>query len=90
MESQALGLPVVAFDIAGCNDMIENGVNGFVVKNLDEFAEKVTFFLQGNQLPPGAANHLRSQINPKKIYAELLSFFETTIADHARKNGGGK
>ena len=90
LESQALGLPVVAFDIAGCNDMIENGVNGFVVKNLDEFAEKVTFFLQGNKLPPGAATYLRNKINPKKIYAELLGLFEATVADRKRQTGGGK
>ncbi|MGH7953676.1 MAG: glycosyltransferase family 4 protein, partial [Limisphaerales bacterium] len=38
LESQAIGLPAVTYDIPGCNDMIDNGVNGFVVKNLDDFA----------------------------------------------------
>jgi glycosyltransferase involved in cell wall biosynthesis len=76
LESQALGLPVVAFDIAGCNDMIDNGVNGFVVQNLDEFAGKVIFFLQGNRLPPGADTHLRRKIDRQKIYADLVAFFK--------------
>jgi glycosyltransferase involved in cell wall biosynthesis len=75
-ESQAFGLPVIAYDIAGCNDMIENGVNGFVVRNLDEFAAKVEFFLSGNHLPDGAATYLRQKIDTKKIYAELVSLFE--------------
>jgi glycosyltransferase involved in cell wall biosynthesis len=84
LESQALGLPVVAFDIAGCNDMIDNGVNGFVVQNLDEFAEKMTFFLQGNKLPPGAATHLRQKIDRQKIYAELVSLFQTCAQKRVR------
>lgn len=75
LESQALGLPVVAFDIAGCNDMIDNGVNGFVAPDLDEFAAKVKFFIEGNRLPPGAATHLRQKIDTRKIYAELVSLF---------------
>lgn len=77
LESQALGLPVIAFDIAGCNDMIDSGVNGFVVQNLDEFAEKTDFFLQGNRLPPGADTYLRKKIDRRKIYADLVSLFET-------------
>jgi glycosyltransferase involved in cell wall biosynthesis len=84
LESQALGLPVVAFDIAGCNDMIDNGVNGFVVPDLDKFAEKVTWFIQGNQLPPGAATYLRQKIDRQKIYAELLALFESCAADRKR------
>jgi glycosyltransferase involved in cell wall biosynthesis len=86
LESQALGLPVVAFDIAGCNDMIDNGVNGFVVQNLGEFAAKVIFFLQGNRLPPGAGTYLRTKINRQKIYAELLALFEDVAAGRPRKN----
>jgi glycosyltransferase involved in cell wall biosynthesis len=85
LESQALGLPVVAFDIAGCNDMIENGVNGFVVQNLDAFADKVEFFLQGNKLPPGADTYLRKKIDRRKIYAELLALFEAVAAERPRK-----
>ena len=89
LESQALGLPVVAFDIAGCNDMIDNGVNGFVVQNLDEFAGKVEFFVQGNQLPPGAETHLRRKIDRKKIYTDLVAFFErcakTPVVQRARR-----
>jgi glycosyltransferase involved in cell wall biosynthesis len=90
LESQALGLPVIAFDIAGCNDMIDNGINGFVVQNLDEFAEKVVFFLQGNKLPPEAPNYLRKKIDPQKIYADLLALFEACVADRAHNNLGSR
>jgi len=84
LESQALGLPVVAFDIAGCNDMIANGVNGFVVQNLDEFAEKIIFFLQGNKLPAEAADYLRKKIDREKIFMELVSLFEACAKERVR------
>jgi glycosyltransferase involved in cell wall biosynthesis len=83
-ESQALGLPAISYDIAGCNDMIENGVNGFVVKNFDEFAEKVDFFIRGNKLPPEAATHLRKKIDRHNIYAQLQTLFETCAKERAR------
>jgi glycosyltransferase involved in cell wall biosynthesis len=81
LESQALGLPVVAYDIAGCNDMIDNGINGFVVKNLDEFADQVRFFIGGGKLPPESATHLRSKIDRRKIYADLVALFEACAKD---------
>ncbi len=89
LEAQAMGLPVVAFDIAGCNDMIDNGVNGFVVKDLDEFAAKVVWFLNGNKLPPEAATHLRTKIDRRKIYADLLALFEACAKERPRREGGG-
>jgi len=88
LESQALGLPVVAFDIAGCNDMIDNGINGFVVPNLDQFAKKVIYFVQGNRLPPEAATHLRKKIDRQKIYAELVAFFEKCSRTKDRRRTG--
>ena len=82
-------MPVVAFDIAGCNDMIDNGINGFVVQNLDEFAEKVIFFLRGDKLPPEAATHLRKKIDRQKIYAELVALFEKCSREIGEKNRAG-
>jgi len=85
LESQALGLPGVTFDIPGCNDMIDNGLNGFIVKDIKEFAERIVFFVQGNKLPPEAATHLRKKIDRQTIYAELRALFEATAADQPRK-----
>lgn len=84
LEAQALGLPVVAYDIPGCSDMIDNGINGFVVKDLDALAEKVVFFLDGNKLPPEAATHLRAKIDRRRIYADLVAFFETCAGERRR------
>lgn len=87
LEAQALSLPVVAFNIAGCNDMIDNGINGFVVQNLGEFAEKVKFFIQGNRLPPEAAGHLRRKVDRQKIFAELIDLFQKAAETRADASG---
>jgi glycosyltransferase involved in cell wall biosynthesis len=76
LEAQALGLPVVAYDIPGCNDMIENGVNGFVVRNLDAFVDRIGFFLCGNRLPPEASTYLRTKIDRRRIYSDKLALFK--------------
>ncbi|HNQ72486.1 MAG TPA: glycosyltransferase [Verrucomicrobiota bacterium] len=76
LESQALHLPVVAFDIPGCSDMIENGTNGYVVSSLDQFVERVRSFAEGHRLPPEAATYLRQKINRERIYADLVAFFD--------------
>jgi glycosyltransferase involved in cell wall biosynthesis len=70
--------------------MIDNGINGFVVQNLDEFAEKVVFFLQGNKLPPGAATHLRKKIDRQAIYADLLALFEACAARRSPNHQGSR
>jgi glycosyltransferase involved in cell wall biosynthesis len=83
LEAQALGLPVVAYDIPGCSDMIDNGINGFVAKSFPGFVEKVGFFLGGNKLPPESATHLRRKIDRRKIYADLVALFEACARERS-------
>lgn len=84
LESQALGLPAVAFDIPGCSDMIENGINGYTVRTLEEFGARVRGFVRGEQLPPGGATHLRRKIDRDRIYADLTALFGATAGKPRR------
>jgi glycosyltransferase involved in cell wall biosynthesis len=84
LESQALGLPVIAYNIPGCTDMIENGLNGFIVHSADEFADRIRFFIGGNKLPPDGAGRLRARIDPRKIYQELMALFESCARERSR------
>ncbi len=45
MESQAVGIPAVAFDAGGARDRIENGQTGYVVPDEDAFASLAVRFL---------------------------------------------
>lgn len=52
-EAMAAGLPVIAYDcVAGPSDMIDNGINGFLVPlfNQEMFAEKLSLLMNDQQL----------------------------------------
>ena len=36
MEAMAIGRPVIATNVPGCNNLIQNGVNGFLVESKNE------------------------------------------------------
>ena len=41
MEAFAAGLPAIALKCRGMNDLIENGINGYIVENESEFISKI-------------------------------------------------
>ena len=41
LEALASGTPVIAFNSAGPSEFIENGSNGFLVKDVGEMAQKI-------------------------------------------------
>lgn len=51
VEAISCGLPCVTFDVGGCNEIIENGYNGLVVKagDYDAFAEETIQLLNDHQ-----------------------------------------
>lgn len=50
-EAMAAGLPVIGFDYcSGVNELIENNKNGFLVKNIDEFSEKLALLINDEKL----------------------------------------
>ncbi|WP_424355699.1 glycosyltransferase family 4 protein [Methanobacterium sp. MBAC-LM] len=52
LEAMASGLPVVATEVCGINEIIEDGKNGFLVKpqNSKEIAEKILLLLNNHNL----------------------------------------
>ena len=48
LETCAAGRPVIACNINGCKEVIDNGVNGFVcnVRDIDDLIRKVEIFIQ--------------------------------------------
>ena len=76
LEAQSFGLPVISYNISGCNDIIENNKNGFLVDNLEEFKEKILFFIKGNKLEIDIARFIKSKFNKDKIYKNLINIFK--------------
>lgn len=83
LESQAVGLPVIAFDIPGPNDIIRNGKTGILVKTKDEggFLKAIKDFVSSQHLfaKKDIIGHIDRKFNPEKIYSDLTKLFENTI-----------
>jgi GalNAc-alpha-(1->4)-GalNAc-alpha-(1->3)-diNAcBac-PP-undecaprenol alpha-1,4-N-acetyl-D-galactosaminyltransferase len=86
-EAQSAGLPVIAFDcIAGPSELIQDGVNGYLVPLFDEYAfEKRLLNLieqPDSRLQLGQAARISVQaFSVPAITERFLAFFEDTIRD---------
>lgn len=88
LEAQAAGLPIVSFDCkCGPKDILENGVDGFLVKegDVDALAEKLMLLMRNEALRKrmGAAAFARSE----RYTEEHIMQKWTDLFDKALRNG---
>ena len=78
LEAQAMGVPVVAFDIPGPSDIIENGETGYLAGSEKEFFEKVKDIVEGKIIfnEDEVITNIEKKFNPEKIYSEMLDMFQ--------------
>ena len=88
MEALAAGLPVVAVDGSGTRDIVDNGEQGFLVRNdADELAASVNRLLESPEMM--RKFHLRA-IEKVKVFdikicaRQLLSVYEQAILDKSK------
>lgn len=81
LEAQALGIPVIAFDIPGPNDIIINNKTGYLVKNRYEFYSKIIDVIEGKVTFDKRIiiNNIKTKFAPDVIYKKLLSMLLTNV-----------
>lgn len=81
LEAQAAGVPVVAFDIPGPNDIIENGKTGFLVKTKEDFFEKIGDIIENRTIfdKNEIIQNIENKFDPEKIYSELIKMFRECL-----------
>ena len=85
LEAQAVGLPIVSFDCkCGPKDVIEDGVDGFLVKegNIEELAQKLLVLMQDanlrNQMGSAAYAH-SERYSEERIMMQWIELFDEVV-----------
>ena len=81
LETQSMGVPVVAFDIPGPNDIIGNEKTGFLASSKDDFFEKMKIVARGEVSfeRDVIIQNVEKKFNPEKIYSELAKMFQDSL-----------
>jgi glycosyltransferase involved in cell wall biosynthesis len=87
-EAMALELPVVATDVGGVREIVENGITGFIVPphNPEAFVCATRSLLQNRQLRDQmcqrARRHVVEQFTPELCASAHLRAYNTALAHH--------
>ncbi|MDP9956818.1 glycosyltransferase involved in cell wall biosynthesis [Epilithonimonas hungarica] len=85
LQAGALGLPSIATDISGCNEIIRDGINGYIVpsKNHKDLQDKMQKLLQDPQLRQQMAERSRGLIiqnyEREFLWNEILKEYNTLL-----------
>lgn len=85
LEACAVGLPVIATDINGCNEIIQNGVNGILIepKSSEAIYKALLNLLENKELRLKLGEQARTEVVKKfrreKIWAALKDEYDTFL-----------
>jgi glycosyltransferase involved in cell wall biosynthesis len=80
-EPLAAGKPIVAFDVPGCRETVDDGVNGFLVRSFDlhGFAEKIILLLKDEKLRSEMGAKARRKAEAKFDFNKNLDELEMLL-----------
>jgi glycosyltransferase involved in cell wall biosynthesis len=80
LEAQAMGIPVLAFNIYGINDIVTNKT-GILVKDDESFINEITNYINGKYRfsKKEIINYVKKKFDPNKKNKEMLEMFNENV-----------
>jgi glycosyltransferase involved in cell wall biosynthesis len=81
LEAQAMGLPVIAFDIPGPNDIVEDDQTGFLAKSEFDFFNKIRITIEEDISfnKEAIIQKIKNKFDPEKISSEMIKMLSSQI-----------
>lgn len=87
LEAMAAGTPVLAVRASGTRDIVVNGINGYMVNEIQEFTEKLTDILNNNELNilSQGASRSAAEYDSFRIAQHAAEIYDIARLIHIRK-----
>lgn len=82
LEAMTVGVPVVANDIGGINEIVEDGKTGFLVNNLDMMVKKIIKLLTDAELHKKMIENSREKVKNfdiKKMISQIENIYNSIL-----------
>jgi glycosyltransferase involved in cell wall biosynthesis len=85
MEAMAMGKPVVAYNIRGVRDLVEDGINGFLIPfgDTEAFAEKIIYLMEHPEVAKEMGKRGREKILKEfsldVVLPQMKEFYESIL-----------
>ncbi|BCR04221.1 glycosyl transferase [Desulfuromonas versatilis] len=84
LEAASLGRPMLARDIPGNAAVVEEGVNGLLYANAEEFADKAAALLESAELRRRLSVPLRERYHPEREAQRLEEIYRGVLAEEGK------
>lgn len=85
LEAMGCGLPIIASDVGGNNEIVHEGENGYLIKdnNIDLLAEKLAFLINNEEEREKMGKHSR-QLALEYDWKTIMAQYNDLYAKHAK------
>ncbi|MCX6791361.1 MAG: glycosyltransferase [Candidatus Gribaldobacteria bacterium] len=82
IEAQAQGLPVISFNVEGVRDIIQDGMNGYLINSINDLDKRLeTLFsnpLLIKKMSQQATQKIQNNFNDEFYFSQLVTFYNQT------------
>jgi glycosyltransferase involved in cell wall biosynthesis len=82
IEAQAAGLPAVVPNVEGCNDIVIDGLTGYICRDLSQMVEKVKLLIDNvalrKEMGAAARASALTRFSQQRMHQEIIAAYQTT------------